>query len=204
MPGGGALQPPAVPARYDSCNMARVRFVRPITEKGNDMASTRKKDDAIKLLKQDHREVEGLFKEFEKLQEDGDEAVEQIIVTACTELEIHDKLETEIFYPAVREQAAQEEVDLLNEAEVEHTTVRSLIQTIKGMQAGDEKRNAHFTVLMEYVKHHVKEEEKEMFPKVKKLDLDLAQLGTQMKERKAELMAEMGVEVEEESENETA
>jgi len=169
------------------------------------MPRTRKKDDAIELLKQDHREVEGLFKEFEKLEEDGEEAVEQVIATACTELEIHDKLETEIFYPAVRKQAEQEEVeDLLNEAEVEHKTVRDLIQTIKGIAPSDEKRNAHFTVLMEYVKHHVKEEEKEMFPKVKKLDLDLVQIGAQMKERKAELMSEMGVEVEGESEDQTA
>ena len=167
--------------------------------------TTRKKDDAIELLKQDHREVEGLFKEFEKLEEDGEDAVEQVIATACTELEIHDKIETEIFYPAIREQAEEEEVeDLLNEAEVEHKGVRDLVQTIKAMDPADEKRNAHFTVLMEYVKHHVKEEEKEMFPKIKKLDIDLVELGTQMKERKAELMAEMGVEVEEESEDQTA
>ena len=169
------------------------------------MPRTRKKKlDAIELLKQDHREVEGLFKEFEKLEEDGSEAVEQVIATACTELKIHDKLETEIFYPAVRERAEEEEVeDLLNEAEVEHNTVRDLIQTIEGMDPGDEKRNAHFTVLMEYVKHHVKEEEKEMFPKIKQLDLDLAQLGEQMKERKTELMAEMGVETESEESEET-
>ena len=81
------------------------------------MARTRKKDNAIELLKADHREVEGLFKEFEKLEKDGGEAVEPVIATACTELEIHDKIEMEIFYPAVREQASQEEVeDLLNEA----------------------------------------------------------------------------------------
>jgi hemerythrin superfamily protein len=169
------------------------------------MAKSRKKEDAIELLKQDHREVEVLFKEFEKLEEDGEEAVEQVIATACTELKIHDKLEMEIFYPAVRQQAEQEEVeDLLNEAEVEHTTVRDLIKTIEGMSAGDEKRSAHFTVLMEYVKHHVKEEEKEMFPKVKKLDLDRAQLAQQMKERKAELMAEMGIDAEAVEEDETA
>ena len=169
------------------------------------MAKSRKKEDAIELLKQDHREVDVLFKEFEKLEEDGEEAVEQVIATACTELKIHDKLEMEIFYPAVRQQAEEEEVeDLLNEAEVEHTTVRDLIKTIEGMSAGDEKRTAHFTVLMEYVKHHVKEEEKEMFPKVKKLDLDRAQLAQQMKERKAELMAEMGIDAEAVEEDETA
>ena len=169
------------------------------------MAKTsRKKDDALELLKQDHREVETLFKEFEKLEEDGAEAVEQVIQTACTELKIHDKLETEVFYPAIREQAQNEEVeDLLNEAEVEHTTVRNLIQTLEGMNPSDEKRSAHFTVLMEYVKHHVKEEEKEMFPKLKKLDIDFRQLGQQMKERKAELMGEMGLEIDE-AENEAA
>ena len=162
------------------------------------MARTAKKDNALELLKQDHREVEGLFKEFEKLESEGEEALEQVISTTCTELKIHDKLEAEVFYPAVREAADEELEDLLNEAEVEHTSVRNLIQTIEGMDAGDEKRNAHFTVLMEYVKHHVKEEEKEMFPKVKKLDLDLRQLGEQLKQRKAELMSEMGVELEEE------
>lgn len=164
------------------------------------------REDAIKLLKQDHREVEGLFKEFEKLEEEGSGAVEQVIATACTELKIHDKIEMEVFYPAVREAAEKEEVeDLLNEAEVEHSTVRQLIQTIEGMSAGDDKRNAHFTVLVEYVKHHVKEEEKEMFPKVKKLEsLDLKALGEQMKQRKAELMSEMGMDLEElESEEET-
>ena len=167
--------------------------------------ATRKKEDAIDLLKKDHREVEALFKEFEQL-EDNQEAAEQVIETACTELKIHDRIETEIFYPAVREAAEQEEIeDLLDEAEVEHDTVRELIEKLEGMDPTDEKRHAHFTVLTEYVKHHVKEEEKEMFPKVKKLQsLDLKALGLQMKERKSALMAEMGIEVREESEsNET-
>lgn len=163
------------------------------------MAKARKAPDAIELLKKDHRTVEQLFKEFEKLHEaDEHEAADQIVETACTELQIHDKLESEIFYPAVRQQAGEEEEDLLDEAEVEHTTVRDLIQKIEDMGPGAEKRHAHFTVLVEYVKHHVKEEEKEMFPKVKKLELDLKELGTQMKERKTELMSEMGVETQEE------
>lgn len=169
------------------------------------MARTRKKElDAIELLKKDHKEVNALFKEFEKLHEaEEHEAADQIVETACTELQIHDKLEIEIFYPAVREQAQKEEDELLNEAEVEHNTVRQLIETIEGMEGSDEKRHAHFTVLMEYVRHHVKEEEKEMFPKVKKLDLDLEALGAEMKERKTELMAEMGVETEEEESEES-
>src|SRR4051794_10917249 len=114
-----------------------------------------KKVDAITLLKQDHREVEGLFKEFEQLKDDED-AVVQVIETACTELKVHDRIETEIFYPSVRQAAEQEEVeDLLDEAEVEHETVRELIEKLEGMDPSDGKRKAHFTVLMEYVKHHV-------------------------------------------------
>jgi len=161
------------------------------------MAKARKEPDALDLLKQDHRRVEGLFKEFEKVHEsDDNEAADEIIENACMELQIHDKLETEIFYPAVREQAETEESDLLDEAEVEHTTVRELIEKIEDMGAGADKRHAHFTVLAEYVKHHVKEEEKEMFPKVKKLDLDLQALAARLQERKTELMSEMGVDTE--------
>jgi hypothetical protein len=167
------------------------------------MAKARKAPDAIDLLKQDHRRVEELFKEFEKLHEaDEHEAADEVVENACMELQIHDKLETEIFYPAVREQAEEEETDLLDEAEVEHETVRELIQKIQDMGEGADKRHAHFTVLSEYVKHHVKEEEKEMFPKVKKLDLDLKALATRLQERKTELMSEMGVEFEQEESSE--
>jgi hemerythrin superfamily protein len=174
-------------------------------ERATTMAQTRKKKqpNAIDMLKQDHREVEMLFKEFEQLHEQGEDAAEQVIQTACTELKIHDKLETEIFYPAVRAEAGEEETDLLDEAEVEHDSVRSLIQKLEGMGAGDEKRHAHFMVLMEYVKHHVKEEEKEMFPKINKMDIDFNELAMQMKERKAELMAEMGIEMTEVEDEET-
>ncbi len=161
---------------------------------------------AIDLLTQDHKRIQKLFKDFDKVDRNDEEAVRELVETACLELQIHSMLEEEIFYPAVRAHVSDPSHEhLLNEAEVEHSSVRQLIQAIEGMSANDEKRNAHFTVLTEYVKHHVKEEEKEMFPKVKKLDMDLAQLGQQMKERKAELMAEMGLDAEiiEESESTT-
>jgi len=116
-----------------------------------------------------------------------------IIESACMALTIHDKLETEVFYPAVREQAEDEDVeDLLDEAEVEHETVRELIEKLEEMEVGDEKQKAHFTVLMEYVKHHVKEEEEELFPELEDLeDLDLEAIGAEMQERKEALMAEL-------------
>jgi hemerythrin superfamily protein len=158
--------------------------------------------DAIELLRQDHRTVEDLFKQFEKLKDEDEDAVAEVIEAACNELQIHDKIETEIFYPALREVAEEEDVeDLLDEAEVEHETVRELIEKLEGMEWEDEMLNAHFTVLSEYVKHHVQEEEQEMFPKIKNLkDLDLDALGAEMAERKAELMAEMGVESSSENE----
>src|SRR5215213_8467261 len=90
-----------------------------------DGTQQKKQDDAIELLKQDHRKVEQLFKQFEELKEEDEEATAEIVEAACAELQIHDKIETEIFYPAVREQAEDEEVeDLLDEAEVEHESVR--------------------------------------------------------------------------------
>jgi len=154
---------------------------------------------AIELLKQDHRMGERLFKQFEEVKDNDEDAAAEIIESACAALQIHDKLETEIFYPGMREQANEEEIeDLLNEAEVEHESVRELIEKIESMAWEDEKLHAYFAVLSEYVKHHVKEEEQEMFPKLNKLeDVDLDALGAEMTERKAELMAEMGIESDE-------
>jgi len=156
---------------------------------------------AIELLQQDHRMVEDLFKQFEEAKDNDEDAAAEIIESACAALQIHDRLETEIFYPGVREQAEEEEIeDLLNEAEIEHQTVRELIEKIESLEWEDEKLHAHFTVLSEYVKHHVKEEEQEMFAKLNQLEsVDLESLGAEMAERKAELMSEMGIESEEET-----
>ncbi|MEO5695256.1 MAG: hemerythrin domain-containing protein, partial [Usitatibacter sp.] len=92
----------------------------------------------------------------------------------------------EIFYPATRE-ALPKEDDLLDEAEVEHDGARKLIAELDAMQPGDDLFDAKVTVLGEYVKHHVKEEQNEMFPKVRKTSLDLKELGMRMKFRKTEL-----------------
>ncbi len=161
------------------------------------MAKARSKSeqqDAIDILLEDHKKVQKLFKDFEKLDRQDTEACQELVGTACTELKIHSLLEKELFYPAVRDQVDKEEdEDLLNEAEVEHQTVDQLIETLEGMEPGDAMYAAHFTVLSEYVKHHVQEEEKEMFPRVRKLkSLDLEALGEEMTGRKEELMSELG------------
>jgi len=145
---------------------------------------------AIELLKADHAEVKQLFDRFEKLGEDGpQDEKEEIVRDACAKLTVHATIEEEIFYPAAREVPECEA--LLNEAEVEHGTAKDLIATLDGMDAGDEMFDANFTVLTEYIKHHVKEEEGELFPQVSKSDLDLDALGEQLAARKDELTSEL-------------
>jgi hemerythrin superfamily protein len=148
---------------------------------------------AIEMLTQDHKRVQKLFRDFEKVDRDDDEGIRELVETACLELQIHSMLEEEIFYPAVRSRAAnQEQEDLLNEAEVEHETVDELIAKLHALEPDDPLYCAYFSVLGEYVKHHVKEEEQELFPKVLAMTgLDLNQLGEDMKLRREELFAEM-------------
>jgi hemerythrin-like domain-containing protein len=151
--------------------------------------------DAIELLKADHQKVEKMFKQFEKL--DGAEEKTQLVEQCCNELKIHTTIEEEIFYPAARD--VLKEADLVNEAEVEHASAKSLIEQLEGYDGNDEMADAKFSVLAEYVKHHVKEEQDEMFPQIKKAKgLDLEQLGEELMQRKQELMQEMGMAVEEE------
>ncbi|HEU4601224.1 MAG TPA: hemerythrin domain-containing protein [Steroidobacteraceae bacterium] len=152
--------------------------------------------DAIALLKQDHRTVEALFDQFE----DADESEQsQLAERVCQLLTVHTQIEEEILYPAAKEAFGEdeEEEDLVNEAQVEHNSAKELIARIEGMTPDDETFKATVTVLGEYVKHHVKEEENEMFPALKKSDLDLKELGSQLQERKLALMEQLGIEEEE-------
>ena len=148
-----------------------------------------KSDDAITLLTADHDKVKKLFKSFEKLTDANADKKEELVAEICTELTVHATIEEEIFYPAARE--ALEDQDLLDEAEVEHASAKELIAQLEDMKPGDELYDAKVTVLGEYIDHHVKEEQEEMFPKIRKAKLDLNALGVQMKARKEELMAEL-------------
>ena len=143
---------------------------------------------ALEMLKEDHDRVKKAFKEFEKLDREDGEAVQQLVQTVCEELKVHTTLEEEIVYPAVRE--AIDDEDIMNEAQVEHETAKMLIEQLENMGPDDPNYHATFTVLGEYVKHHVKEEEDEMFPQARKTDLDFEDLGTRMRERKQELIGE--------------
>lgn len=150
--------------------------------------------DAIALLKQDHRVVEKLFDQFEDADDDELQAIAERI---CQLLTVHAQIEEELFYPqALDEFEDEEDLDLIHEADVEHQSAKDLIAKIEGMTSDDERFKATVTVLGEYVKHHVKEEENELFPKVKKTELDLKDMGAQLFERKMQLMQAMGIEME--------
>jgi hypothetical protein len=154
--------------------------------------------DAIAMLTKDHDNVKKMFKEYEKLKDSGSsEEKAALAAQICLELAIHAQVEEELFYPEVRE--AIDDDDLMNEAEVEHASAKDLIAQISGMDPDDEMFDATVKVLSEYVDHHVKEEENEMFAKAKKAKVDVETLGQAIEVRKEELMAEMAGEEAEEA-----
>jgi hemerythrin superfamily protein len=141
---------------------------------------------AIQLLKADHREVEALFEKYEKASGDGRK--EKIAKEICTELKIHAMIEEEIFYPALRGKIDDDDID---EALVEHDSAKRLINEIEAGAPDDQFYDAKVKVLQEQIEHHVKEEEKEhdnMFQQARTAEVDLRALGNQMSARKAELM----------------
>ena len=145
-----------------------------------------KAQDAIALLRADHKVVSELFDEYEKSRSTSKK--QQLVAKICTELTVHAQVEEEIFYPAVK--VALKDKELIPEATVEHATVKDLIAQVEGVEPDGEMFDAKIKVLSEYIKHHVKEEQNEMFPKAKGTSLDMAELGAQMAKRKAELLAQ--------------
>jgi hemerythrin superfamily protein len=148
-----------------------------------------KAPDAIDLIKHDHAAVKKAFQQFAKSKYKDPNARREFVATICNDLTMHSKLEEEIFYPAVR--AKVKDDDLMNEALVEHNSVKMLIGELEKMQGDDPMLKPTVTVLEEYVKHHVREEEREILPKAKRLKLDLAGLAEQMSARKDELKARL-------------
>lgn len=155
----------------------------------NTRAASAARDDVITMLKDDHKQVKKLFREFEKLDVHEDpERCQALVMQACTDLEVHAALEEELFYPAARNGLSEEE--LVDEAEVEHMSAKMLIAQLKEMTPEDEKYAATFKVLGEYIKHHIGEEEKEMFPQLAKAKLDWQQLQGDMVQRREALLSE--------------
>jgi hypothetical protein len=144
--------------------------------------------DAIALLKADHRKVEDLFEEYESAK--GAAAKRKLAEQICLELIVHTKIEEEIFYPACK---GKVEADLLDESFVEHDGAKVLIAEIENGKPSDDYYDAKVTVLAEQIKHHVHEEEaflKGLFAQARRSDLDLDALGAEMAARKQALIAE--------------
>jgi hypothetical protein len=141
--------------------------------------------DAITLLKADHRQVEGWFSQFESTRSDARK--QKLAAQICAALEVHTSIEEEIFYPAFLE-ATQEE-DIHHEAAVEHNAAKKLIKEIEAIGPEDDYYDAKVKVLSEMIKHHVNEEEKRdgMFAKARHSNMDLKAIGEQLAARKAEL-----------------
>lgn len=154
---------------------------------------------AIDLLSKDHRDVEQLFDHLKKMKEgnessSGGMSKRAIVKKACAMLTVHAQIEEEIFYPALRK--ALDDDDQLDEAQVEHNSAKQLIAELESMRGNEKLHDATFTVLGEYVRHHVREEEQELFKEARKTELDLDDLGKRMMKRKMELMKEHGLESE--------
>jgi hemerythrin-like domain-containing protein len=146
---------------------------------------------AIELLEADHRKVEALFEEYEAEKEGEEESRRAIAQRICGELTVHAQVEEELFYPWLRENL--DEMEMVEEAQVEHNSAKDLIAQIEAATEVDETFDAKVKVLSEYIKHHVKEEEEEIFPEIADEKEALDELGQEMAARKSELMEEMGL-----------
>ena len=149
-------------------------------------AAAARQRDALSILRADHRLVDDLFKQYEKSR--SDTRKQALVDQICSALTVHAKVEEEIFYPAMRR--AQKDHEMMDEADIEHASAKELIGQLEAGKPGDDHYDAKVRVLGEYIRHHVKEEQGEMFPKAQKSKLDLMQLGSEIETRKAELMAE--------------
>lgn len=172
-----------------------------MASRGNSKART----EILEMLKEDHQKVKKAFKQAEKLHEqEALEELQALVEQTCAEIEVHARLEEELFYPAARE--AVKEEDLIEEAEVEHGSAKALIEQLEGMSPDDPKYMATFTVLGEYVKHHIKEEENELFEQITsgRSKVQWEELQQQMLTMRETLMAEMGLGMEDSEESEAA
>ena len=146
-----------------------------------------KSQDAIAMLVADHEKVKSLFEQFEGLSDRSKASKKKIADEICMELTVHAEVEEQVFYPAVRNPIKDE--DLMDEAVVEHASAKELIAQILEMDPGEDLYDAKVKVLSEQIEHHVKEEEDEMFPKVRKSKVDLVALGEEMEAFKMKLVA---------------
>ncbi len=140
--------------------------------------------DAIALLEADHREIEDLFDQYEAAQGLGQKG--QLATQICLALKVHAQIEEELFYPRARDKTG--DAELVDEAIIEHMGAKTLIAQVEAMKPGQPLYDARIKVLSEQVRHHVEEEESELFPEVRETRMDLEALGARLSARKAELL----------------
>jgi hemerythrin superfamily protein len=143
--------------------------------------------DAIAMLREDHKKVLGLFEDYEKARSAS--VKKRLVQQICEELTIHTQIEEEIFYPEFK--AALKDKELVPEARVEHDSVKALIAQVQDKEPDGEDFDAKVKVMGEFVKHHVKEEQNEMFRKAKESRLDLVDLGERMAALKEQLTLQL-------------
>lgn len=151
-------------------------------------AATPRQQDAVAILRADHKKVSELVVQYEKARSTTKKF--SLVTDICTELSVHAQVEEEIFYPAVK--AALKCKALVPEATAEHATLKDLMTQVEGFTPDGEMFDAKIKVMSEYVKHHVKEEQNEMFPKAKSTRLDMLKLGADILARKEVLLVERG------------
>jgi hemerythrin superfamily protein len=147
--------------------------------------------DAVELIKSDHRRVEQLFREFEEAGDRAYKTKQELVGQIVEELEVHATIEEESYYPAVEAKARKDGKELIAEAVEEHHVVKILLGELSSMSSEDEAFDAKVTVLMENVRHHVEEEESELLPQSEKIlgTDELTRLGEQMAARRRQLGA---------------
>lgn len=151
----------------------------------------KKNQDAIALLKEDHKKVKGLLSELEETSEKGVKKREKLLGQIEKEVKVHTQIEEEIFYPVYREAVTKkDDRKLFFEATYEHHVVDLVMPELKRTNPSSEQFGAKAKVLKELIEHHADEEEKEMFPKARKVlkAEELRELGAEMDRRKKELM----------------
>lgn len=148
--------------------------------------------DAIAMLLADHQKVKQLFREFDQIRAQRDEAdlKAELVEQLCEQITVHSKLEEEIFYPALR--AAINDDELMDEAEAAHASVSDLIHQIEALEPDDEQVDATVTVLREQLEQHISDEESNLFPKARQAGLDLDTLHGEMTDLKQELEGDSG------------
>lgn len=160
----------------------------PVAKKSVAKKKAAKPKEATAILRADHKLVAELFEQFDKARVRSRKR--ELAGKICNELSVHARIEEEIFYPAVR--GVLTDKTLIPEAQVEHGSLKLLIKDIQGINADDELFDARVKVLGEYVKHHVKEEQNEIFPQVRASNLNMQELGAMLLVRKQELQKELG------------